>query len=94
MPKGQNLTAHQQKIVKRYYENADTITITKLQELVTEIYLAAADGSAKKLDTLWKRVGDHLVKTNIGPQAARSIVEKRDLERLAEVLKTAHVKKR
>ena len=25
-----DLSAHQQKIVKRYYENADTITITPL----------------------------------------------------------------
>ncbi|MEM8758483.1 MAG: hypothetical protein AAGF47_11975 [Planctomycetota bacterium] len=94
MPKGQNLSAHQQKIVKRYYDNADTITITKLQELVTEIYLATADGSAKKLDTLWKRAGDHLAKTSVGPGAAKTIVNNRDVEKLAEVLKTAHVKKR
>ncbi|MEO0629815.1 MAG: hypothetical protein AAFY46_03690 [Planctomycetota bacterium] len=90
MAKGQNLSAHQQKIVKRYYENADTITITKLQELVTEIYLA----EGKKADTLWKRAHDHLKKTNIKPHVVDAIVEKRDVTKLAELLTTASVPKR
>ena len=90
MAKGQNLSAHQQKIVKRYYENADTITMTKLQELVTEIYLA----EGKKADTLWKRAHDHLKKTNIRPQVVEAVVSQRDVKQLAELVTTASVPKR
>jgi hypothetical protein len=94
MAKGQNLSAHQQKIVKRYYENADTITITKLQELVTEIYLVSSSDGGKKADTLWKRAHDHLKKTSIKPHVVEAIVSQRDVKKLAELLTTATVPKR
>ena len=32
---------HQQKIIKNYYENRDAISLQRLSELVTELYLAA-----------------------------------------------------
>lgn len=85
-----DLSAYQQKIVKRYYENADTITMTKLQELVTEIYLA----EGKKADTLWKRAADHLAKTDTKPDRIESIVAARDVEALAAIVTTAKVKQR
>lgn len=85
-----DLSAHQQKIVKRYYENADTITMTRLQELVTEIYLA----QGKKADTLWKRAHDHLKKTTLRPDVIESVVSKRDVKRLAELITTASVPRR
>ncbi len=85
-----DLSAYQQKIVKRYYENADTITITKLQELVTEIYLA----EGKKADALWKRAHDHLKKTSIKPHVVEGVVANRDVKKLAELLTTASVPKR
>jgi len=40
------LTRHQAKIVERYYTHRDTIMLTRLQELVTELYLASADADA------------------------------------------------
>ncbi|MEM9166474.1 MAG: hypothetical protein AAGB48_05560 [Planctomycetota bacterium] len=94
MAKGQNLSAHQQKIVQRYYENADTITITKLQELVTEIYLISSSGGGKKADTLWKRAHDHLKKTNIKPDVVQAVVSDRDVKRLAELVTNASVPNR
>lgn len=45
-------TPHQKKIINRYYDNRDEIMLTKLQEIVTELYLA--DGDAKQA-RLWKR---------------------------------------
>ena len=51
MAKHQNLSAYQQKIVKRYYEHADSITIQKLQELVSELYLAEGK-SAKEIGAI------------------------------------------
>lgn len=47
-----DFTRHQKKIVDRYYDNRDNIMVTKLSELVSELYLAETD---KKRDQLWKR---------------------------------------
>jgi len=47
-----DFTRHQKKIVDRYYDNRDNIMVTKLSELVSELYLAETD---KKKEQLWKR---------------------------------------
>ncbi|MEQ9459759.1 MAG: hypothetical protein RIG82_02235 [Phycisphaeraceae bacterium] len=49
MAKGQHLSRHQKGIVKRYYEHKDTIALDKLQEVVSELYLAESDAKRKKL---------------------------------------------
>jgi len=43
---------YQQKIIKNYYQNLDAITLQKLGEQVTELYLA--EGKAR--DRVWKRI--------------------------------------
>ena len=45
-------TRHQKKIIERYYDRRDEIMLGKLQEIVTELYLAETDA---KRDQLWKR---------------------------------------
>ena len=32
---------YQQKVIKRYYDNRDSIALQRVQELVTELYLAS-----------------------------------------------------
>lgn len=51
-----DLTPHQQKIVGRYYDNFEGIKLQRLSEMATEIYLS----EGKKLDRLWKQVGEIL----------------------------------
>lgn len=46
----QDYTAHQQKIIKRYYENIDQIALQRLAELVGDLYLA----TGKKRDKVWE----------------------------------------
>jgi len=46
----ENFTNHQQKIIKRYYENIDQISLTRLSELVADLYLTEG---GKKRDKLW-----------------------------------------
>ena len=43
---------HQQKIIKRYYDNFDTIKLQRLAELVGELYLS----SGKKRLKVWEQV--------------------------------------
>ena len=79
----QERTNYQNKVISRYYENLDTITLTKLQELVTELYLA--ETSAQK-DRLWLRVEKALTKMKVSPAIAAHLLEKKDVRLLAENL--------
>jgi hypothetical protein len=76
-------TPHQQKIIKRYYDNQDAINIQKLAELVTDLYLA--DG--KKRQSLWKRIATAMEKLKVPAQRIQHIVEKNDPELLAALVK-------
>jgi hypothetical protein len=66
---------HQKKIIERYYDQRDGIMLNKLQELVTELYLA---DTAKKQDRLWERVRAALVNLKIGPTLIDHLVTRRD----------------
>ena len=78
-----DLSRHQSSIVKRYYKNLDTIVANRLQEAVTELYLAESD---KKRASLWKKVKTQLDKTPADPDQVQSIVEAGDTERLAKLV--------
>lgn len=78
-----DLSRHQSKIVKRYYDNLDTIVSTRLQEAVTELYLAESDAKRAKL---WKSVKTQLDKTPADPALVQQIVEAGDTEKLAKLV--------
>jgi hypothetical protein len=69
-----DLTPYQQKIIKRYYQNWDSIKLQQLSELATELYLA----EGKKRDRLWKRVDDLLRKMEFPETRIAHLQEKRD----------------
>ena len=64
----ENYTKHQQGIIKRFYENIDQITLSKLSELVTELYLA----SGKKRDKMWETATRHMEKLGVPKERHRS----------------------
>ena len=74
---------YQQKIIKRYYNNYDAIQHQRLSEMVTEIYLA----EGKKLDRLWKNVGDLLRKLEFPAGRVDHLLAARDPKLLPGVLK-------
>lgn len=76
----QDYSNHQKKIISRYYENLDTISLTKLQELVTELYLAE---TAAQADRLWQRVEKAMAKMKIAPERIGHIMTTRDVGVLA-----------
>ena len=82
MAKGQDLSRHQQKIVGRYYEHRDTIMLTKLSEMVTELYLA----EGKKAEMLWTRVEKALASTDADPKKTASVLDSRSVEALASLV--------
>ena len=79
MAKRPDLSRTQRKIVSRYYEHLDTITVQKLAEAVSELYLA----EGKAADRLWKRVETALAKTGASDTRVRQILTRRDVAGLA-----------
>ena len=51
-----NYTRHQEKIIKRYYDQRSEIAVQRLQELVGDLYLA----QGKKRQQHWKNIALHL----------------------------------
>lgn len=83
MAKGQYLTRHQQGIVKRFYEHADTRVVVGLQELLSELFLAAG---TPKAEALWTKAAALLQKANVkGPQVDKILGEK-NLEALGRLI--------
>lgn len=82
MAKRPDLSAYQRKIVNRYYENLDTITLTKLQELVSDLYLA----DEKAAGRIWKRIETALAKSLAKDAAVRRVLESRDVEAFARLV--------
>ncbi len=83
MARGQHLSAYQKKIVNRYYQHLDTISITKIAEAATELYLST---DPKKTDRLWQTVEKALDKTAASDKAVQKILATRDVKLLAELV--------
>ena len=73
-------TGYQRKVIAQYYANLDTIALQKLQELVTELYLAE---SAAKQARLWDRVSAAMKNLKVPPSIMDHIMATRDAEVLA-----------
>ena len=71
---------HQVRIIGRYYENLDQIKLGKLQEIVTELFLAETQ---RKKDQLWKRAAKALAVLKIPQSIADHVIGSRDPELLA-----------
>ena len=57
----QKYSKHQQNIIKNYYDNRESISLQRLSELVTELYLAEGKGREKQ----WKFIISALQKLEI-----------------------------
>ena len=78
---GKEYSSYQQNVISRYYDNLDTIMLTRLQELVSQLYLA--DSEAKKA-RLWDRVHKAMLKLKIKPAITEHIMKKKDVIVLAK----------
>ena len=80
---------HQQKIIKNYYENLDTISLQKLGECVTELYLA----QGKKRQQQWKRIVTALEKLKVPQSRIEHLVKQDDPALVAKLLDELLAKK-
>lgn len=77
----QEYSGYQKKVIQNYYNNLDTIALTRLQELVTDLYLAETPAKKKKL---WQQVEKSLTKLKIKPAIKARILETQDIKILAQ----------
>jgi hypothetical protein len=82
-------TRYQEKIIRNYYENADTIALQKIGEQISELYLS--EGKAR--ERVWKRVSDHLAKLKIPATKIAELVKKDDPTMVARLLEELLAKK-
>lgn len=83
MAKGQFHSAHQKGIIKRYYENKDSINSQKLGEIVSELYL---ETNATKQARLWKSAETALVNLGAKKERVEKIVVEKNLQALAKLV--------
>jgi len=93
MAKGQHFSSYQKKVVNRYYEHLDTATLQKLSEIVTDLFLAEADGGGAKAAKLWEKAAAALVKTNVDPTQLGETLKSRDIKKLAALVNDLSGKK-
>lgn len=74
---------YQQKIISNYYQNLDKVALQRLQEMVTELYLAQTD---KKRAKLWEQVEKAMEKVEVKPVIKEHILKYRDVQVLAKNL--------
>lgn len=77
-----DFSRHQQGIIKRFYDNRETIALQKLGELVTELYLAQGKERAK----LWKQAEQALKGLKLPEDRISHIISQDSPELLAQVI--------
>jgi len=90
MAKGREFSAHQRKIIDRYYKHRDTIALTKLGDIVGELYLADSPDAKERLWDRAEKALDNLVKEEVITPAERErTIKNRRVEDLAALANAA-----
>lgn len=84
-----NHSRYQEKVIRNYYQNRDEIAIQRLQELVTELYLA--EGKAR--ERYWKNIVTHLEALKVKPAVIEHLRQRDDAETVANFLASLMKKK-
>jgi hypothetical protein len=79
---------YQQKIIKRYYANQDTVQLQRLAELVTELYLA----EGKKRQRTWQSAAAAMQKLGVPQSRIDHLLAKNDPALVAQVVKELQAK--
>lgn len=87
MPGGRDLSNNQRKIVNRYYQQRDAIAANNLSEIVSELFMAQAEGKGEKaVDRLWERAAKALAHTDANPAQRDEVLQSRDPSKLATLV--------
>ena len=73
-------TKFQQKAIKNFYDNRESISLQRLGELVTDLYLAEGKGRATK----WKQIATAMERLGVPKSEIDHLVKKDDVSLLAK----------
>lgn len=76
-------TRYQKGVIKRYYDNRETLSTQRLGEIVSELYLSTSE---KKTVRLWEQAEKALLAAGANEVWLRKVVADRNLEGLAEIV--------
>ena len=79
---GKEYSKYQQKVIKNYYDNREAISLQRLSELVTDLYLAEGKARATK----WKQAIGALEKLGVGADRIEHLREQDNPALLAKVV--------
>ncbi|RKY21924.1 MAG: hypothetical protein DRQ55_02550 [Planctomycetota bacterium] len=74
---------YQKGIIKRFYENRDTLALQKLGEVVSNLYLATGEA---KITRLWKSAHSQMIAAGVHEHEAGEVLKERDLGALAKLV--------
>ncbi len=83
-----DFTPHQQKVIKRYYDNKEIIQRQRLGELVGELFLA----NGKKRQRAWESAAGALQKLGVPRSRIEHLLKQDNPALLAEVVKELEAK--
>jgi hypothetical protein len=78
-----DFTPYQQKIIKRYYDNQDTLQLQRLADLVGELYLA----EGKKKKKVWESAASCMEKLGVPKARIAHLVLQANPALIAELVK-------
>jgi len=79
---GTDYSKHQQRIIKNYYDNKGAISLQRLSELVTDLYLAEGKARATK----WKQAISALEKLGVSADHIKRLHEQDNPALLAKLV--------
>ena len=82
MATSRNYSAYQSKVIKRFYDNRDSIDQTRLSDLAAELYLA----EGQKRERLWKQAGEVMERLGVPQSRLDHVLKSADPAILAEVV--------
>ncbi len=91
MATSRNYSPYQDKIIKRFYDNRESIDQTRLSDLAAELYLA----EGKKRERLWKQAGEVMERLGVPQSRLDHVLKTADPAILAEVvqdIQNGHIK--
>lgn len=91
MAASRNYSPYQDKIIKRFYDNRESIDQTRLSDLAAELYLA----EGKKRERLWKQAGEVMERLGVPQSRLEHVLKTADPAILAEVvqdIQNGHIK--
>lgn len=75
-------TNYQKNIIRNYYENRESISLQRVQELVTELYLS----EGKKRQKYWKSLESHLLKLEVKQKTIDHLIQQDDPQLVAQLV--------